>query len=89
MTIANFVLAVHTYCWLFDASVTSWFRSVARNRALGGVPYSAHVFGLAVDVVYDSTPTVTERHNWGSRLGLRVIVEDDHDHLQPLDWQAG
>ena len=23
------------------------------------------------------------------RLGLKLVIEEDHDHLQPLDWQAG
>lgn len=36
-------------------------------------------------------PTIhrNEREEIGARLGLRVLVEDDHDHLQPLDWKKG
>lgn len=30
-----------------------------------------------------------ERTEMARRLGLRLIVEHDHDHLQPLDWEAG
>jgi zinc D-Ala-D-Ala carboxypeptidase len=33
--------------------VTSGYRSVAHNRAIGGEPQSKHCFGMAVDIVAD------------------------------------
>jgi hypothetical protein len=30
-----------------------------------------------------------DRGDVAARVGLRLIVEDDHDHLQPLDWRKG
>jgi murein endopeptidase len=86
MSYAEFAEAVAQYCRLTGASVTSWWRTPSRNRQVGGVPHSAHLVGLAVDVVYDAPPPQTERQNWARRLGLKLIAENDHDHLQPLGW---
>jgi hypothetical protein len=36
----------------------------------------------------DPMPLV-EREERAMRLGLKLIDEGDHDHLQPLDWRAG
>jgi hypothetical protein len=78
---------METYRLLTGASATSSFRTAKHNHDVGGVPHSAHLAGLAVDVIYDDpTPTQAERQEWARRLGLKLIVEGDHDHLQPLDW---
>jgi len=61
-------------------TVTSWWRSSARNRAVGGVPRSLHLYGLAIDYV-------PPRGQWQAdtaafkRAGLRVINETDHLHV--------
>src|SRR5688572_15015308 len=89
MTRAEFNDAADTYCAIFAASQTSGQRTIKHNKAVGGVPNSAHLFGLARDVVYDTPPDKDMRVSMGARLGLRVIVEGDHDHIQPLSWQAG
>lgn len=89
MTRAEFNDAADTYCALFGASTTSAQRTLKHNKAVGGVPNSAHLFGRARDVVYDTPPDKDKCVSMGARLGLRVIIEDDHHHLQPLDWQAG
>lgn len=89
MTRSEFTEAVFTLGLLHGASTTSWFRSTKRNTAVGGVPGSAHRFGLGVDLVYDSPPNITQLDADARRLGLRVLREGDHDHVQPLDWAAG
>lgn len=111
MTLCEFVQAAVMFCQLTGGSVTSWGRSQLRNRALGGVHYSAHRFFLAVDVVYDDDLSVeqinaaTEKNGGpiearpqpsraakielATRLGLLLIDEGDHDHLQPLTWTKG
>jgi hypothetical protein len=89
MTRAEFAEAASTFCALTGGSVTSWTRSLSHNTAVGGVKNSAHLFGLAVDVVYDAPqplPAATER---ARRLGLKLIREGDHDHLQPATWEKG
>lgn len=89
MTLTEFAWACFVYCTLTGASETSGARTRARNALLGGVEHSAHLVGLGRDVVYDESVPLYERQEWAKRLGLRLIDEGDHDHLQPLDWQAG
>ncbi|MGH7730836.1 MAG: D-Ala-D-Ala carboxypeptidase family metallohydrolase [Candidatus Eiseniibacteriota bacterium] len=89
MTRAEFTEAVFTYCCLTGASATSAERSERHNAAMGGVEHSAHLVGLARDVVYADQPPLEYRRAWALRLGLLLIHEGDHDHLQPLDWRAG
>lgn len=67
-----------------DCSVTSWGRTQKRNAAVGGVPNSLHLVDLAVDVVYDQPISYATASELAAHLGLRVIRETDHDHLQPL-----
>lgn len=89
MTPPDFYGRVLSYCLLLRASTTSTFRTVRHNQDVGGVPHSAHLLGLAADVVYDDAPPEEERREWADRLGLWLLVEADHDHLQPSDWRAG
>lgn len=88
MTVGAFWTAVYDYCRILGGSVTSGPRSHQRNAAVGGVLDSPHVFGLGADVVYDVVPDEARRRRVGLRYGLLVLVEADHDHLQPLDWRA-
>lgn len=89
MTREDFADAVIAYEAITGASETSGGRTARHNAKVGGVAHSAHLAHRAVDVVYDDPPPKEERWSWAERLGLRLIVEDDHDHLQPLDWKAG
>ena len=89
MTRAEFNDAADTYCALFSASSTSGRRTRHHNAAVGGVPNSAHLYGLGLDVIPDSNPEPAAASEAARRLGLRLIIESDHHHLQPLDWRAG
>lgn len=90
MTRGEFADAVYTYCLLTGGSTTSGIRSTKRNAAVGGVAYSPHRFGLGQDVVYDDYPSAhPDGPEIAKRLGLRVLREGDHDHLQPADWIPG
>lgn len=85
MTPLEFHAALMAYCYRTRSSVTSYGRTHTRNAAVGGVPNSYHQIWLAADVVYDNpAPPPEVRQRTGSQLGLKVILEDDHDHLQPL-----
>lgn len=90
MTVGEFAQAVADYAMLTHASATSWGRSAKRNQAVGGVPFSAHRFWLGCDLVYDD-PVLEkgERIILAQRLGLKLIAEGDHDHLQPETWPPG
>lgn len=89
MSPERFAEAVRIYCAYTKASGTSSGRTAKHNKAVGGVPTSAHQFWLAIDVVYDEPLPIELRKDVGARLGLTVIVEGDHDHLQPAGWRAG
>jgi len=89
MRIGEFAEAVAQYCLLAGASETSGGRTDEHNRKVGGVPYSAHRFFRGRDVVYDYAIALPERRELAHRLGLMLIAEDDHDHLQPADWPRG
>jgi uncharacterized protein YcbK (DUF882 family) len=67
---------------LYPLSVTSWLRSRKHNGQVGGVADSRHLLGLAVDVVLDDTNQVAEFHSQAATLGLQVIIEGDHLHVQ-------
>ncbi len=67
---------------LFPLSVTSWIRSRKHNTAVGGVPTSRHLFGLAVDVVFDEGVDTRDFNLLASQIGLEVVVEGDHLHVQ-------
>lgn len=65
-------------------SVTSTFRTVAHNRAVGGVPNSYHLVNRAIDVA--RRPGVTHRQIEAAlvRAGYRLIEsldEGDHSHF--------
>jgi hypothetical protein len=66
----------------FRFSVTSWIRSPVRNVAVGGVADSRHLHGLAVDCVLDEEKDRGEFKKAAAALGLQVIEEGDHIHLQ-------
>jgi len=90
MNPGEFTIAKLLYCFLLAASETSGYRTRAHNAKLpGSVEHSPHLLGLAADVVYDGPQPLELRQAWAQRLGLKLVVEADHDHLQPLDWQAG
>lgn len=89
MTSDQFHDALKTYCALLQASVTSYGRTRTHNGLVGGVAMSAHLFWLAADVVYDSKWPSQYRSDMAARLGLKLIIENDHDHLQPREWLAG
>lgn len=60
------------------ATPTSWWRSVDRQRDVGGGIPSQHLVGLAVDVVPDSSAV----RDAFRRRGFVVVSEGDHAHVQ-------
>ncbi len=86
MTPAGFASAIRAYCSWSRGSVTSWGRSPERNAQVGGVQHSLHQVWLAADVVYAPTPRppLARARKAATQLGLRLIREPSHDHLQAL-----
>lgn len=89
MTIGEFAEAASQYCMMLGGSQTSCGRSTAHNKAVGGVTNSAHRYFRACDVVYDVPIAAAEADITAQRLGLKLVREGDHDHLQPIGWAAG
>jgi hypothetical protein len=86
MTPDAFAAALMAYCMATSASVTSWGRTRSHNVAVGSTtPDSAHLIWTGADVVYDypAEPAGSVRESLAHRLGLMLIHEGDHDHVQP------
>lgn len=63
---------------------TSWWRSVAHNREVGGVASSQHLVGAAVDLV--AAPSVLAAI--ADRLSGRLVVVRESDHLHVQAFSA-
>lgn len=59
-------------------TITSWFRTFAKNREVGGVKNSLHQVGLAWDVLPVNFASVEKLQS----MGLKVIDEKTHLHAQ-------
>ncbi len=65
-------------------SVSSWGRTATRNRTVGGGALSNHLGWLAADMVPDDWKSLPRVQAFAKRLGLEVIPEGDHWHIEPL-----
>lgn len=83
MNLLQFLSAVVTLRILVPFSITSWCRTPTHNEAVGGVPNSFHLLGLAVDIILDNPEQVRALSAQAVRMGLEVIIEGDHLHLEP------
>jgi len=61
------------------AEPTSWWRSEAQNRAVGGATDSQHLFGFALDIVAARPDRIEQL---AREAGLIAVVEMDHVHVQ-------
>lgn len=61
-------------------TITSWFRSGALNKAVGGVPDSAHRLGQAVDFTC---------YRFGSVLAICQAIEHSPLMFDQLIWEKG
>jgi hypothetical protein len=71
----------------FPISQTSGRRTALRNTKVGGNPNSFHLSGRGRDYVWDSgsrAPRLARFKRRVKGLGLKLVAEGDHDHLQPL-----
>jgi hypothetical protein len=82
MSAIEFCKVVLTLAVEFNFSVTSWIRSKHRNRLVHGVDNSLHLCGCAVDVVLDLESEKSAFIDRCRRLGIKVIDEVSHLHLQ-------
>ena len=79
MTFSDKVLAL---CLIYDCSETSGYRTEKRNALVGGADDSRHKEALAKDIVPDDRTIDHKIEHAAQKLGLWVLVESDHIHLQ-------
>lgn len=63
--------------YLPTVTITSWLRSPAKNRAVGGVKRSAHLLGWGIDFV----PVTAALESAARRIFPFVLNEADHIHI--------
>jgi len=85
----RFFLALMQLYSRYPFSETGGQRTPARNADVGGVYFSPHLFWVGKDVIFDGKPTPRELNQAATRLGLKIIAEEDHHHIQPADWLPG
>jgi hypothetical protein len=78
----EFATAAREYCQTLGGSVTSWGRTPQHSIAVGGFADDPHTRWTGADVVYDTLPPLAQATAVAARLGLQVIREPSHDHLQ-------
>lgn len=86
LTVVGFVMRVYGLAVVVPGSVTSWGRSLKRNAAVGGDPFSGHLFWLGVDYVADDPRQLERARTYCRLVGLVLVVEKDHWHLEPAAW---
>jgi len=67
-------------------SVSSWFRTPAKNRIEGGAPESQHLFGLAWDVV---VPRQNLEHLVEHMRGQGLVAVQERGHVHVQAFPAG
>lgn len=84
MTVGHFCTVVYSLCKVYNGSVTSWVRSIAHNKAVGGVANTKHLDGLALDVVLDDAANQTPFIAACRAVKLRAFWDKDHVHVESL-----
>lgn len=84
ISVVKFITIVLVLRVQFAFSVTSWIRTHLRNKQVGGADESLHLCGLGLDIVLDNPADSESFIKRANRLGLKVINEGDHLHLQPV-----
>jgi len=79
-----FCAGVRALLLRWPGSVTSWWRSGARNTEVGGVKASQHLVGTACDVIFSALSPEEEGVLVATarELGLEAVKEADHWHLE-------
>jgi uncharacterized protein YcbK (DUF882 family) len=84
MKLTDFVCLIYALCKIYNASVTSWLRSPAHNKMVGGVANSKHLEGLAVDINVDDPTNRDPLINAARTLKLRAFWDKDHIHIETI-----
>ena len=89
MTPHTFLDALMQLAGRFKFRETSGYRSAGGNQIVGGVKYSSHQFWLGRDILLDPGEDTVMFTEAARRVGLKVLNEGDHLHVQPATWEKG
>jgi uncharacterized protein YcbK (DUF882 family) len=78
----TFQIAALSIAMAAGGSITSTFRTSKHNTAVGGVPNSFHLKGMAADLVLDDPKTENIVTAMAAYLNIQVVKETDHIHLE-------
>lgn len=84
----SFATSVIRYRAMMGGTVTFWGRTEKWDKKLRGHAPSLHLVDLAVDMIYDHWPALSEARQLAADCGLRLRREGDHDHLEPLTTRS-
>lgn len=82
MTMLQFLQVAIILAQRYNCSVTSWFRTPARNKRVGGHPNSAHIGGFALDLVPDNPASKAALIDDAHEAGLDAVDEGHHVHIE-------
>jgi len=85
----QFLLALMQLYAKHPFSELSGQRTPRYNTDVDGVANSPHLYWVGRDVAFEHQVKRPELIEAGRRLGLTIIPERDHHHVQPADWIAG
>lgn len=77
-----FCLVVRALATTYHASVTSWWRTRARNDAVGGHTASRHMLGLGADLRPDTWTDTPRIIAAAHEAGLDAVAEAAHVHVE-------
>lgn len=80
----QFIFRVLHLCQTFGGSITSFYRTEARNKLVGGSTDSKHLRAVAADVVLDNQAMTEPFVAYAQEIGLIAYAETTHIHLQAL-----
>jgi len=83
--LVTFIRRLASMRWPSSSILTSWWRSVAHNRDVGGDERSQHLIGTAWDVASNDPSSIV--HEARAR-GLIAVQEAAHVHLQLFSTTA-
>lgn len=78
----GFCVLIRELAHRHNVSVTSWWRTEKRNADVGGLVNSRHLDGVGADAVPDPGEDRDAVIASARALGLQVVDEGDHLHLE-------